>query len=637
MSDPLIRLAGRTLGLLPVLQPRLLSMFAVEDGGEESPLAPNSGGAGVLCDRSTLPLTRLPRSVTTSVDPVNPIPLTPLERGDWRSEGDLEPGSESRVEPRVEPRVESRVEFRVEPSIESKVKSQVESSIESSFKAGVEPGIEFRDERMGEILVQRLPDPSVSMDRPVLPDRPGLPVARLTSPLVPMDRPTLPLTRLPRSLMRAIVEMRFERRVEPEQSVDSIDEIRLAPDPSGSLTPKDAQNSSVLGSKSSESLIENSSVLSSKSSENLLANSSVLGSNPSGSLMPRERIDRSPQALDSTLEPKLELLTEPKSIVLIPNPRKTDTDQNILANRPQTPNSGGYDYFSSSPRIEDGRDDSPVNSVSISNGLGITPLTTLEYTVEYTVGESIALVQPKPIINNPVNSQQNVLTNRENNRTTDQTIDGESDRVIDRIIDDTIDLITDRANDFVTDRTNNRIINRTEPTAQILHQSQEKSLQSLQSLLTDLRDEPQNSFQGEAITPQTTTLNGKTTPQPIPTKPQQVTQTNTVLPPPDLKVPLSKGDLGGSGAVPITHNFSHLASIDPPNSLPNLQSPQNWGFGGEQPDNGAKKIPTIAITIGRISIRAVPPAAPPPTRSPRSTRPQVSLNDYLKSRNGGNT
>lgn len=46
--------------------------------------------------------------------------------------------------------------------------------------------------------------------------------------------------------------------------------------------------------------------------------------------------------------------------------------------------------------------------------------------------------------------------------------------------------------------------------------------------------------------------------------------------------------------------------------------------------------PTIQVTIGRIEVRAVT-ASPPPTRQRAApTPPQLSLQDYLKSRSGGN-
>lgn len=43
--------------------------------------------------------------------------------------------------------------------------------------------------------------------------------------------------------------------------------------------------------------------------------------------------------------------------------------------------------------------------------------------------------------------------------------------------------------------------------------------------------------------------------------------------------------------------------------------------------------PVIQVTIGRIEIRATPPAAAPP--KPRSVSPRLTLEDYLRQRNGG--
>ena len=44
--------------------------------------------------------------------------------------------------------------------------------------------------------------------------------------------------------------------------------------------------------------------------------------------------------------------------------------------------------------------------------------------------------------------------------------------------------------------------------------------------------------------------------------------------------------------------------------------------------------PTIRVTIGRIEVRAVSPPEPPPRRT-KQPAPKMSLDDYLRSRNGG--
>jgi len=46
-----------------------------------------------------------------------------------------------------------------------------------------------------------------------------------------------------------------------------------------------------------------------------------------------------------------------------------------------------------------------------------------------------------------------------------------------------------------------------------------------------------------------------------------------------------------------------------------------------------KPAPTIQVTIGRIEVRATPPPVPPPKQ--RSTPLVMSLDDYLRQRNGG--
>jgi hypothetical protein len=44
--------------------------------------------------------------------------------------------------------------------------------------------------------------------------------------------------------------------------------------------------------------------------------------------------------------------------------------------------------------------------------------------------------------------------------------------------------------------------------------------------------------------------------------------------------------------------------------------------------------PTIRVTIGRIEVRAVSPPSPPPRRT-KQPAPEMSLDDYLRARNGG--
>ncbi len=51
----------------------------------------------------------------------------------------------------------------------------------------------------------------------------------------------------------------------------------------------------------------------------------------------------------------------------------------------------------------------------------------------------------------------------------------------------------------------------------------------------------------------------------------------------------------------------------------------------------ADSTPTIRVTIGRIDVRAVPSTSPAPSSAPKpnTSRPDLSLDDYLKRRNGG--
>ena len=158
----------------------------------------------------------------------------------------------------------------------------------------------------------------------------------------------------------------------------------------------------------------------------------------------------------------------------------------------------------------------------------------------------------------------------------------------------------------------------------LLKQAKEELLQNLQSVSIDLAYEPHHEFRSEQpASPYLDPISVTSL-----TSPASLTSLTSPTPPTPITIPLTKGDLGGSGSISMTHHLSHLEpdilAIRPPTSNP-----------GEA-RNQSPIAPTIAITIGRISIRGIPPAAPPPSRSTRSNRPQVSLNDYLKSRNGGN-
>lgn len=86
------------------------------------------------------------------------------------------------------------------------------------------------------------------------------------------------------------------------------------------------------------------------------------------------------------------------------------------------------------------------------------------------------------------------------------------------------------------------------------------------------------------------------------------------------------------------------ATLDPrePSDVPRLITPrvlrprfEDFPERGSRESRGAApESPTIRVAIGRIEVRAVtPPAARPPT--PARTGPSLSLDDYLKQRNGG--
>ena len=724
MSDSLSRLAGRTLGLLPVLQPRLLSMFAVEgsvEGGErvespaDSPLdsrppTPNSGGAGTearvesrlmpplysrrgiegegesgaMTDRSTLPITLL------IIPPMTQLPRSIVRPAVETAKPIAETVSDLIVSDPV-PKV-----LNQSASIDSTVQRSVQSRVEPSAPSDLAPN-------SGRVEV--------------LLDRPSISVQTVVHSLVPSDRPTLPLTRLPRSLMQSIVETRSERSVNPVVPLASPPEtgIPRSSYPLGNLEREDRRE---------EDLVQDLELVT-------VQNSISLSSNPSESLMLRERDDRSLKAL------KLEVLTDSVSLALSPGtgivltPLETLKDTvgesiELVQPHPEM-NSAGNDQRSQDlelvtlqnlisispnpsesliPREQDDRNQQPLALELLTASVPLVPLDTLRD----AVGESIGPVQPYPEMNSATNHQnrskqvenkiihdpqsvaidlsyepQNLfrdgLETKQNaspdpgksppqpwvnNTPLDQRSQdlelvtlqnaisispNPSESLIPRkkenqnqpalklealtalvplalppgtgIAQPTLETLLRNAvgESIGPVQPNPRIndqVNRTNPlnpesqiefAAEMLDQFKEEILQDLQSVSTDLRYEPQNEFRGRSPTQQTAFLAANESP--------------TLL-----KVPLTKEDLGGTSSPYTTNNLSNLESetlaIRPP-------TPNSGGAGIV-----TRNQTTIAITIGRISVRGVQPIAPAPSRSTRSTRPQMPLNDYLKTRNGGN-
>jgi hypothetical protein len=56
----------------------------------------------------------------------------------------------------------------------------------------------------------------------------------------------------------------------------------------------------------------------------------------------------------------------------------------------------------------------------------------------------------------------------------------------------------------------------------------------------------------------------------------------------------------------------------------------------DKPAAPSKAPPTIQVTIGRVEVRATPPPTPVPKKR-RHTAPVMSLDNYLRQRNGGKT
>ncbi len=71
----------------------------------------------------------------------------------------------------------------------------------------------------------------------------------------------------------------------------------------------------------------------------------------------------------------------------------------------------------------------------------------------------------------------------------------------------------------------------------------------------------------------------------------------------------------------------------PVSPVPPRLNPVSQPAFGESSNLRAAEAPTIQVTIGRIEVRATPPAAPVP--KPRPASPTLSLDDYLRQRNEG--
>ena len=70
-----------------------------------------------------------------------------------------------------------------------------------------------------------------------------------------------------------------------------------------------------------------------------------------------------------------------------------------------------------------------------------------------------------------------------------------------------------------------------------------------------------------------------------------------------------------------------------PRVTPTAMTPRS---AAEQREPGPAATPTIRVTIGRVEVRAiVPPAPAPPRAAPARSGPMISLDEYLKQRNGG--
>ncbi|MFP5261548.1 MAG: hypothetical protein ACLGJB_06540 [Blastocatellia bacterium] len=110
----------------------------------------------------------------------------------------------------------------------------------------------------------------------------------------------------------------------------------------------------------------------------------------------------------------------------------------------------------------------------------------------------------------------------------------------------------------------------------------------------------------------------------------------------DLLEPASAKDTIGTETAPVRAMQSLFPALYSPQASTPVRVAENRrevgtarsSAGSTDPVSSVEPSPTIKIMIGRVDVRAIVPASPPRT-APASKRPMLSLDDYLKQRNGG--
>lgn len=87
-------------------------------------------------------------------------------------------------------------------------------------------------------------------------------------------------------------------------------------------------------------------------------------------------------------------------------------------------------------------------------------------------------------------------------------------------------------------------------------------------------------------------------------------------------------------AIAQSRSETLIAPSEIPADSSSQQNPLVPGVVSEAPADRESSPPTIRVSIGRVEVRAIMPTAPPSKISPTRSRPAVSLNEYLKQRQG---